>query len=120
MVSLRQVRSPVLVVSDGVIEPLIATGLPAASLCQASDSPSCLVSSAECAALLSACKSRCFMYVMGVLLRNPRLAASAAPLASTTQLAISCTEMRLSARVGYGIETHSLSLILILNGLSPL
>jgi hypothetical protein len=45
------------------------------------------------------------MYVMGVLLRNPRLAASAAPLASTTQLAIGCTEMRLSARVGYGIET---------------
>jgi hypothetical protein len=45
---------------------------------------------------------------MGVLLRNSRLAASAAPLASTTQLAISCTEMRLSARVGYDIETLSL------------
>src|ERR1700733_7099616 len=108
MVSLRQVRSPFLFVSDGVIEPLIATGLPAPSLFQSSDSPSCLVSSAECAALLSACKSRCFMYVIGVWLRNPRLAASAAPRASATQLAIGCTAMRLSARVGYGIKTLSL------------
>src|SRR6202043_3570841 len=100
MVSLRQVRAPFLFVSDGVIEPLIATGLPGPSLFQSSDSPSCLESSAECAALLSACKPRCLMCVTGVLLKNPRLAASAAPLASTTQLAISCTEMRLSARVG--------------------
>src|SRR3984885_11060942 len=114
MVSLRQVRSPFLFVSDGVIEPLIATGLPAPSLFQSSDSPSCLVSSVECAAVLSACKSRCFMYVIGVLLRNPRLAACAAPLASTIQLAISCTETRLSARDGYDMK-HSPSLVLILN-----